>query len=139
MAGVKGQCRHTEHDWYVVGAIMNKENWIDIEEIGLYSDEPSPETLAIRKIDYEKLSKEAKNVIETILDNPFEFAMFIWRSGYPKWAGKTVMVKSCMDLGNSVFHKRLCNTDLIRKFFKQKWGDNILTIKVLRELKEFFN
>lgn len=94
-----------------------------------------PEELCIKKDAYDKLSSEAKQVINTILDCPKEFIeFFLGKKKVERMEAKDQPLEINLSFRMTKRHVRR-----LRKYFKSKWGFHHSTEynKVLNELEKF--
>lgn len=80
----------------------------------------SPETAVIRDDLYQKLSAEAKEVVEAIINSPKDF------------------VDECISPKTGRFkYRENDNAFFIKRFFRKKWGSRLLVKQVFRELETY--
>ncbi len=80
----------------------------------------SPETAVIKDDLYQKLSTEAREVIETIINAPKDFT------------------DECIAPKTGRFkYREDDNAYFIKRFFRKKWGSRLLVRKVFRELEMY--
>jgi len=98
----------------IYGLYMRFEDDLSISKI------PSPEQMAIKRDLFEKLSKEAKEVISVLIQSPAEFEQF------------------CICLSTGKFKNRKGDSSFfVQRYFRKDWRSRSLTKSVFRELRKF--
>jgi len=152
MAAKIGSKHATSYDWFQAIQASKQDNYIPEENARTYLIHPdiSSEAKVIRKDCYVKLSAEAKEIIDTIVDRPVSFVKFAWKYDasfatkeikkprrirrqptrfYPRQIPKQQGVK---------LEKRLTNLHIIKLFFKYKWRKDFQFIEnVVQEIRSF--
>lgn len=121
---------------------MNQNNYIDYSSITLVDPTRSIEDLVVKKDLYEKLSPEAKEVIEVTTNRPIKFIIFIKNNSksFLKHRSLNYKLNQIYDRKNRGYkftpsmESRLTNINLIKAFFgwkEQKW------VTVTNEIRNF--
>lgn len=121
---------------------LDPNNYIEYSSITLVDPTRSIEDLVIKKDLYEKLSPEAKEVVEVIVNRPISFIVFVRNNSkaYFKYRNYNHRLKQVYDRTSAkkkytpLVEKRSSDPNIIRNFFgfsNYKWS------KVKNEIKNF--
>lgn len=94
--------------------------YIELDDIDLQTKTPSPEVVAIKRDLFNKLSKEAKEVISVLLQSPAELENFCKCLSTGKWKNRK---------GDNSF--------FVERYFRKNWRSRIRVKSVFAELRKF--
>ena len=152
MAGKRGRKRLSEWDYLQVTTIADATNFIPDTEIQLLDSGSSQETKVIKKDLFDKLTEEAKEVIEIVTNRPANFVRFAVKTDpayaryhLPKRLGdrrlrfnRTKHFPRETNGNRKVRENRLRNLDIISLFFKRRWKKNHRFVEeVIEEIRIF--
>ena len=130
------------YDYLAALNAMDPNNYEEYSSITLVDPSRSIEDLVIKKDIYEKLSPEAKDVINVVVERPVEFVLFAWAnsSSYIKHRTYKHKPKHVYDRRENTnkytatMENRLRDPSIIQNFFG--WGANKWA-EIKEEITEF--
>ena len=143
MAGVKGfqGVEYDEVDYINMINVASFKNWIDYSTVSLVDSGSSSEHKVIKKQSYDRLSKEAKEIISTVLECPLPFVLFVRTdSSFSDCLKRKEVFDNyrVKKLNSKTMTKRLSNLKLIQLFFQWKWEKEAKEVEgAIQEITEF--